>query len=162
MSIGVLNEGRELSPDYRRVVDRTWLGARVGIAVEAEGGQEALRAWYTAIGTRLHPGGQPNEIATMRASLVDIGADPALADAGLDDRADDALRASHREGVEPVGADVGTPIIRINQMSLFGPVMSPAPKGEAAGRLFDAFAVVTAEPGFFELKRTRTREPIFD
>jgi hypothetical protein len=47
-------------------------------------------------------------------------------------------------------------------MSLFGPVISPAPKGEDAGRLWDGFVNVCSYPGFFELKRTRTVDPIFD
>ena len=53
-------------------------------------------------------------------------------------------------------------MLRVNGMSLFGPVISPAPKGEEAGKLFDGFVLVTAYPGFFELKRTRTVGPIFD
>jgi len=64
--------------------------------------------------------------------------------------------------MDPVGFDVGTPIVRINGQSLFGPVISPAPAGEEAGRLFDGVALVTAYPGFFELKRSRTVGPIFD
>ena len=39
---------------------------------------------------------------------------------------------------------------------------APAPKGEEAGELFDGFVKVTAYDGFFELKRSRTRDPIFD
>ena len=75
---------------------------------------------------------------------------------------DDDLRRSHHEGMDPVGDEVGTPVLRVNGMSLFGPVISPAPKGEEVGNLFDGFVKVTAYPGFFELKRTRTVDPIFD
>ena len=64
--------------------------------------------------------------------------------------------------MDPVGDDVGTPVIHMNGMALFGPVISPAPKGEQAGDLFDGFSKMVAYDGFFELKRTRTREPIFD
>jgi len=41
-------------------------------------------------------------------------------------------------------------------------VITPAPQGEAAGRLFDAVRELATYPGFYELKRTRTRGPIFD
>ena len=57
---------------------------------------------------------------------------------------------------------MGTPVIRIRGKAIFGPVVTPAPKGEAAGRLFDGVALVTETDGFFELKRTRDRKPTFD
>ena len=162
MSLSVLNEGRDLSPGYRRVMDAGWGGPRVCLAVEREHGQQALRDFYTAVGTRIHPGGEPNDVTTYRAALADIGLPVELAEAALTDAGDDAVRASHHEGMDPVGQDVGTPVIRVNGMSLFGPVISPAPKGEAAGELWDGFLKVLAYPGFFELKRTRTVDPIFD
>ena len=162
MSLSVLNEGRELSPRYREIMDAGWIGPRVCLAVEQAHGQEGLRDFYTALGTRIHPGGEPNELPTYEAALADIGLPADLAQAGLTDANDDAVRASHHEGMDPVGTDVGTPVIRVNGMSLFGPVISPAPKGEAAGELWDGFVKVLAYPGFFELKRTRTVDPIFD
>ena len=162
MSLAVLNEERDLNPDYRIRMDSSWGGARVALAVEEQHGQEALRAFYTAVGTRIHPGGEPNRLHTWQAALADCGLPVELADAGLTDANDEALRASHRAGMDPVGDDVGTPVIRVNGMSLFGPVVSPAPKGEEAGRLWDGFVNVCAYPGFFELKRTRTVRPIFD
>lgn len=130
--------------------------------MEREHGSDALRAFYTAIGTRFHPGGEPKERATIEAALADVGLPRELADLGDTDEHDDALRASHHEGMDPVGDDVGTPVLHVNGMALFGPVISPAPKGEGAGDLFDGFVKVTAYPGFFELKRTRTVGPIFD
>jgi len=162
MSLAVLNEGRDLPDDYRAGMDAAWLPARVGIAVEQQAGAEGLRDFYTALGTRFHPGDEPRTIETVRAALDDIGMRPEVAEVGLTDELDDALRRSHHEGMDPVGDEVGTPVIRINGMSLFGPVVSPAPKGEEAGRLFDGFRLVTAYPGFFELKRSRTVGPQFD
>ena len=50
---------------------------------------------------------------------------------------DEALRASHRDGIERVGYEVGTPIISVNGTSIFGPVVSPIPRGEAAAKLWD-------------------------
>lgn len=162
MSLSVLNEGRDLSPGYRAAMDAGWGGPRVSLAVVAQHGQQALREFYTAVGTRIHPGGQPNDVTTYRAALLDVGLPAELAETALTDANDDAVRASHHEGMDPVGYDVGTPVVRVNGMSLFGPVMSPAPKGEAAGDLWDGFVKLVAYPGFFELKRTRTVDPIFD
>ncbi len=162
MSLAVLNEGRDLSEDYRRHLEEAWAPARVALKVGQDYGPDRLRDFYTAIGTRFHPLAEPRTRATIEGALADVGLPLSLADAGETTANDEALRASHHEGMDPVGDDVGTPVIHLNGMALFGPVMSPAPRGEAAGDLFDGFAKVTAYPGFFELKRTRTVEPLFD
>lgn len=162
MSLSVLNEGRDVPAGYRAFLDAAWAPVRVALGVEREYGPDMLRAFYTAIGTRFHPGGEPRDRATLEAALVDVGLPAALADLGDVDVHDDDLRASHHAGMDPVGDDVGTPVLHVNGMALFGPVISPAPKGEAAGELFDGFVKVTAYPGFFELKRTRMVDPIFD
>ena len=172
MSLSVLNEGRDLDPGYRSFLDKAWGPARVCLAVEQAHGPGALRDFYTLLGTRFHPGGEPKTKETVAAALADLavaGGNPpddhgfaALIEAYDTDANDAALRASHHEGMDPVGFDVGTPVLHVNGMALFGPVMSPAPNGEAAGDLFDGFVKVTAYPGFFELKRTRTTDPIFD
>lgn len=162
MSLSVLNEGRDLPADYRRHMDEGWAPARVALAVEEKYGSEKLREFYTAIGTRFHPGKQPRNDETIAAALAEVGLDTSLVAAGETDANDEALRRSHHEGMDPVGDEVGTPVIHINGKALFGPVISPAPKGEEAGELFDGFTKVTAYDGFFELKRTRTVDPIFD
>ncbi len=162
MSLSVLNEGRELSPRYRATMDAGWGGPRVCLAVADQHGQQGLRDFYTAVGTRIHPGGEPNDVTTYRAALSDAGLPVELADTALTDANDDAVRASHHEGMDPVGHDVGTPVVKVRGRSLFGPVISPAPTGEAAGELWDGLVKVITFPGFFELKRTRTVGPIFD
>ena len=160
MSLSVLNEGRDLNPDYRRLMDNSWAGARVCLAVQQQY-PERLADFYTALGTRIHPGGEPNSRPTHEAALAEVGLPVELADAGETDANDAALRAAQAEVTAAVGDEVGTPVVRVGGMSLFGPVISPAPKGEEAGRLWDGFVNVVAYPGFFELKRTRTVGPIF-
>ena len=161
MSLSVLNEGRDLDPAYRAAMDDGWAGVRVALAVEREHGKEALRDFYTAIGTRYHPGGEPTNRETLEGALADVGLPVGLAAHGETDAHDIELRASHHAGMDAVGTDVGTPVIHVNGKALFGPVISPAPRGEEAGSLFDGFVKVTAYEGFFELKRTRTVGPIF-
>lgn len=163
MSLSVLNQGRDHLPErYIALLDKAWAPARVALAVEEEFGSERLREFYTALGTRIHPGGEELSRELLERALADIGAPVALAAKGDTDANDDALRASHHAGMDPVGMDVGTPVIHFNGVAFFGPVLSPRPTGEEAGRLFDAVVQLASFGGFFELKRTRTVGPIFD
>lgn len=163
MSLSVLNSGRDDLPEqYREFLAEGWGPVRVAIAIEQRYGADKLRDFYTAIGNRIHPGGEGRGPQVIKAALADVGLPEDLVKAADDEGLDDAVRASHHQGMDPVGDQVGTPVIRINGKSLFGPVISPAPKGETAGRLFDGVSLVTEYDGFFELKRTRTVDPIFD
>jgi len=164
MSLAILNEGREdLDERHAELYKRAaWFGVRAGIAVGQRYGQAGLAGFYTALGTRYHNLGEPAEPETVRAALTDAGLDPGIADECTTTAFDEALRVSHHEGMDPVGMDVGAPIIRIGDMSIFGPVISPAPKGEEAGLLFDGIRAAMAYPGFYELKRTRDVKPSFE
>jgi hypothetical protein len=161
MSLAVLNEGRDLPGSYRELMDQAWGGVRVALAVQ-EQYPDKLAEFYTALGTRIHLRQEPNDRGTHEAAVVEAGLPTELAAAGESDANDSALRAAQAEVTAAVGDDVGTPVIRVGGRSLFGPVVSPAPKGEEAGKLWDGFVNVLAYPGFFELKRSRTVGPIFD
>ncbi len=162
MSLSVLNSGRDLSEEYRTMLDQGWAPVRVALAVAEQYGQEQLRAFYTAVGTRIHVGQEGFGDDTLQAALGDVGLPAELVEAGRDGGNDDALRASHHAGMDKVGMDVGTPVIHVGDVAFFGPVMSPAPKGEQAGDVYDGVVKLASYPGFFELKRTRTVDPIFD
>jgi 2-hydroxychromene-2-carboxylate isomerase len=162
MSLAVLNQGREISEDYQRRMDKAWGPVRVLIAAQERYGDGVLLPLYTALGTRFHPGKEPNERATVEAALADVELPLDLAEAMTSEAFDDALRASHQRGIEQVGMDVGTPIVAFKGAAFFGPVVTPIPRGEAAGRLWDGLVLVAGTDGFFELKRTRDRRPAFD
>jgi hypothetical protein len=167
MSLSVLNAGRNVSESYQARMDRAWAPVRVCIAAEQKYGPAVLRDLYTALGTRIHPGQEPIGPELISAALADVGLDPTLVAAGDSTEHDAALRASHDAGMQPVGLDVGTPVIHAHgpdgvKVAFFGPVVTPAPKGAAAGRLWDGVLLVAATPGFYELKRSRTVGPIFD
>jgi protein-disulfide isomerase-like protein with CxxC motif len=163
MSLAVLNENREdLAEEYREGLKQAWRPVRVCVAAEAKYGPDILGPLYTALGTRFHNEHLPKDRATIEAALAEAGLPAELADAMDSAEYDEAVRASHADGIDRVGYDVGTPVISVNGTSVFGPVMSPIPRGEAAARLWDGVLAIAQTDGFFELKRSRTRDPIFD
>ena len=162
MSLAVLNEGRDLDETYRAKMTAAWGPVRVCCAVEEHGGTEALGRFYTELGTRVHNRRQPRDQATLIEALAAANLPTDLAAASADVGFDEAVRASHSDGISRVGTDVGTPIISVYDFSIFGPVISPAPKGEAAGRLWDGLLLIAGTEGFYELKRTRDARPSFD
>lgn len=163
MSLSVLNEDKEDMPErYRESMRTGWGPVRVLIAAEQAHGPEVLGPLYTALGARFHHEKAPRDAETISAALADSGLPADLVEAMNSTDYDAAVRASHADGIDRVGYDVGTPIISVNGTSVFGPVVSPIPRGEAAGRLWDGVLLIAGTDGFFELKRSRTRDPIFD
>jgi 2-hydroxychromene-2-carboxylate isomerase len=162
MSLAVLNEGRDLPENYRALMDRAWGPVRVVIAAQEQHGDKVVKPLYDAMGTRIHPGGSKDYGQVIAEALDEVGLPADLARYADSTEVDEQLRASHAEGIGLVGEDVGTPVVAFNGTAFFGPVVTPAPKGEAAGRLWDGCVLVASTPGFFELKRTRTQGPVFD
>ncbi|WP_425955306.1 DsbA family protein [Xylanimonas sp. McL0601] len=155
MSLYLLNSGREISDDYRAMLDAGRGIGRVAAAVQTDHGPESFAAFYTAAGTRIHPGKDKDYDAVARAALAEAGLPAELADAATSDAYDEALRESHEAGMKPVGEDVGTPTIHVDGAAFFGPVLTRIPRGEDALRIFDGAVALSSFPHFFELKRTR-------
>ncbi|MGI5486552.1 mycothiol-dependent nitroreductase Rv2466c family protein [Microtetraspora malaysiensis] len=166
MSLAVLNEGKDIPEEYREKLSRAIEPVRVLAAAADKYGEEVLGTLYTELGTRFHDGGRRKQpqtwTETIEEALTAAGLAPELVAAMESEEFDDAIRASHNEGIELVGEEVGTPIIAVDGVAFFGPVISPIPRGEAAARLWDGVLLVAGTDGFFELKRSRTRGPIFD
>lgn len=161
MSLAVLNEERDMSDEYVALMAKAWGPVRVLIAAEQRYGSKVVEPLYSAMGQRFHVLGEKDFDTLAANALADAGLDAELALAAKVTDFDDELRRSHLAGMEPVGFDVGTPVIHVGDVAFFGPIVTPAPKGEDAGRLFDGVLAVASTPGFFELKRTRAEGPNF-
>jgi 2-hydroxychromene-2-carboxylate isomerase len=166
MSLAYLNlvqhQGEGLSEDDVERMSRAWGPVRVCAAAAADAGPGILGPLYTAIGTRFHNQGRRDDPAVIPEALEEAGLPAWLVDATETSEFDDAIKKSHHEAFDEVGLDVGTPVVKIRGKALFGPVITPAPKGEAAGELWDGLVLVSKADGFFELKRSRDRRPSFD
>ena len=137
MSLAYLNltqhEGKGLSEDYLERMGKAWGPIRVVAAAVSDRGPDVLLPLYTAIGTRIHVTGEREDPKLLPNALAEVGLPESLASAAQSTEFDDAIKASHHEAFDDVGLDVGTPVIRIRGKAIFGPVVTPAPKGEAAG-----------------------------
>jgi hypothetical protein len=162
MSLAVLNSGRDMPERYQKAMEFAWGPVRVCIAAEQRHGEDVLLPLYTALGNRFHIEKKERELDTIAEAIAEVGLEADLIEAATSTEYDEALIKSHHLGMDQVGMDVGTPVISVEGVAFFGPVVSPIPRDEAAGKLFDGVVLVAGTDGFFELKRTRTRDPIFD
>lgn len=161
MSLSVLNEGRDLPASYRVKMESSWAPVRVIVAAAGEHGPKVIKPLYDAMGTLIHLAGEEDYRKVIASSLDEVGLPADLIRFADTSEADVQLRSGHQRAMDLVGDDVGTPVISVEGIAFFGPVVSPAPTGEVAGRLWDGCLLVGGTPGFFEIKRTRTVGPIF-
>lgn len=164
MSLAVLNDGRELPEDYANMMKAAWGPARVFAKVATE--QPAkVDELYTTLGNKLHgeeQGGKHDYGAydeLIKEALAETGLDVSYSDVANTEEVDEQLRAFHNEGINSVGDEVGTPVLKLGDTAFFGPVITRIPTGEEAGEIFDAAFRLAQYPYFFEIKRSRTENP---
>lgn len=174
ISLRMVNEDRgydEGSEPYKASHEVGLMGLRIASAARAAAGNDAVSSVYTAIGEAAHVQGRRDEaMADPRAFFSKVLAEASLpaewAKAADDTFHDEVIRFETFQALERTGKGVGTPILTFNPRaekpsSLFGPVISRAPKGEEAVRLWDA-TVTLAESGVAEIKRSLRDSLVFD
>ncbi|MEY3636376.1 MAG: hypothetical protein RL147_805 [Actinomycetota bacterium] len=161
-SLPHLNKDREMPEKYKAIFANSWACARVIKSVEKDFRKVKTLPLYSAISTRIHVLKETVSKDLLSNSLNEVGLDLKYLAEMENSEWDSQIIESHERGIKLVGDDVGTPIIAVNGVGFFGPVISPAPKGEEAGKLWDGITIAAAYPGFFELKRSRTVGPIFN
>jgi 2-hydroxychromene-2-carboxylate isomerase len=156
MSLAVLNADKDIPEEYRPIIQQSVRNLRVLAAAEEHGGQEALAALYTELGTRRHYGAGGWDDQTLREAVAAAGLPESLLAAADEEKYDDVVLASHDAGQQRAGTEVGSPIISVaGGRGFFGPVVVPPPTGEDAARLYDGVKLLAAVPGFSELKGAR-------
>ena len=161
MSLAQLNKDREMDEAHKAAFTRSWDAVRLVAAVKEKHGNDAVIALYNAMGTRIHLKKEKVSDELLTAALVEAGLPADLLAVAKDESWNEPMIASHDRAISLVGNDVGTPVVAIGDAAFFGPVISPAPKGEQAGRLWDGLALCLEVPGFYELKRARKGGPDF-
>ena len=174
MSLSVLTEGRdELPEEYKFMMQCNWTPARLFNAVFSQDGQEAVDKLYTALGTKIHNENRIDRHAhvdepehafdeLIKEALAEVDLPEERLAQALTTEFDELMRENHAEAMKEVGNDVGTPVVKLNDVAFFGPVLTRIPRGEEAGKIFDGSVAVASYPYFFEIKRSRTEDPRFD
>jgi predicted DsbA family dithiol-disulfide isomerase len=136
---------------------------RIFEAARAQAGEHVIDALYTEWGNRFFVRGTPRDDTLFVDCLAACGLDAGLVEAADEEKWDapivEAMEIAYGFG----GPKTQTPtiVVRTDPPHGFkGPVMAPAPTGEAAVRMWDAIQVLSEEPGFFEITRPRRNRPI--
>lgn len=153
-SLALKNRGSEQDEGWAAVQDDGRRALRVIEWARAEYGPVAVQPLYLHLAGRRHEDRQRS--FDFVSAFQEVGLAPAPPEIAEDDDWDDVIEHSMSRALEVVGDDVGVPILVFpDGVGLYGPIIGPAPTGEAAARLFDTTVQLAHSPEFFELKRSR-------
>jgi hypothetical protein len=171
ISLYVLNEDKEPSEQMRQAHLAGLRCLRVLDQVRNDHGNDAVAALYTELGTRIHVDRRRDELtgdteSFIAEALTAAGLDPAHAKHAHQESHDAVLRDEVEVALSRTGPNVGTPILTFapgqgdREGSFFGPVISKAPTGAEAVKLWEAVETL-ATSGVAELKRSLRAKPDF-
>jgi len=151
------------NPDYdriRKALDDQHPAMRILAAAKQQLGNAAVGKLYTALGTWIHHD-DDEHLSRLPDAIAAAGLPADIIDAGSDSKWDAIIEESTRNAYDIVGKEVGIPIVVVDgtENTYFGPVLSPAPTGDEALKLWDAYLVLGTIRGLYEIKRTRETGP---
>jgi Mycothiol-dependent nitroreductase Rv2466c len=167
MSLSVLNEDRPGMTEKELVaIDAGFGPVRVAMATLLSMGQDATRRLYATLGPLIQVDRHPINRDLYALALGRAGLPHSLANAAIDPYYDAEIRRDHHVGLDPLGDTAACPVIHVpglrgEPVAFVGPLVTPFPRGEAAGRLWDAVAAAAATDEFFALRRLINRNPDF-
>ena len=164
LSLKLLNQdaGNEPSKKISDQLDISFRALRVIEALAHENSFEESAKFYARFGVKRFVESIETSDELVQSILQECGLSLWL-DAMYDSDYDASIRDSHDRAMNLSGPDIGSPVITIypSQCSIFGPIVSPAPDGDEALRIFDATVELASSRSFFELKRGRKDPPNF-
>ena len=113
MSLAILNDGQDIPEEYRDWVAKAYGPVRALTAARLAHGDDVLLPLYTAMGEELHLAENKDYADVIAKALATVGLPAELAEAPDSTDYDEALSESHFAGMNPVGMDVGTPVIHV-------------------------------------------------
>jgi predicted DsbA family dithiol-disulfide isomerase len=135
---------------------------RVFEAARAEAGEGAVDRLYSEWGQAYFVLKRPRTTELIAACVAAVGLGARLLDAADDESWDAPIRRAMEVAYAFGGPKTQTPAIVVRSdppHGFKGPVMAPAPTGNAALRLWDAIQVLSEYDGFFEITRPRVNSP---
>jgi hypothetical protein len=161
--VGYAHVSTQQTRPYRDKLQSSWGPVRVAVAAAQSKGEQILSPLYTAMDTRIHNQGSQDQSTVIAEALDELGLPRELAEPpSRPTMTTRSAKATMPAGMYRVGKDVGTPTIHVNGTAFFGPVITRIPRGEDAGRIWDASVTLAGYPYFFELKRERRDSLHFD
>ncbi|MEP7115519.1 MAG: DsbA family protein [Ilumatobacteraceae bacterium] len=135
---------------------------RILAATKRRHGNAAVGKLYTALGALIHHD-DDEHLLRLTEAIAAAGLPADIVEVGSDASWDSVIEESTHSAYDLVGKEVGIPIVVIDgaETTYFGPVLSPAPTGDEALKLWDAYVVLGSIHGVYEIKRARDVDPLF-
>jgi hypothetical protein len=135
---------------------------RIFEAARAAEGDDAVVRLYLEWGRRFFVSDRTDGDALLSACIDAVGLGSDLLSAADEEKWDGPIVTSMEVAYAFGGPKTQTPTIVVRDdppHGFKGPVMAPAPTGDAALKLWDAINVISQQPGVFEFTRPRANPP---